>query len=619
MQYRVPREILQEIQSRIGILEVIGQYVSLRKRGRTYLGLCPFHDEKTPSFNVDPVKGMFYCFGCHAGGDVFSFLTRIENRGFMEVVRELAERAHVDLPQPRLSPEERRKADERERLHDILEIAAGYYERALMGSPHGPAAEYLKKRGIPPETAREFRLGFAADGWQNLADYLKRNGHPLFLAEKAGLLVPRPRDQHSYYDRFRDRVMFPIRDVSGKVIGFGGRVLGDGEPKYLNSPETILFNKSRTLFGLDLARRAIGREETAVVVEGNFDTISLHAAGVRNVVATCGTSLTREHLRVLKRYTRRIVLVYDGDAAGIKAAERSLSLFLEEDLWPFFVPLPPGKDPDDVVREEGGEAFKTRIAQAVPLFEFVIRRLAASAHGSAMAQETALEELSPLFNAFRKVRPEKLEYYYSFVARHFGLSDHTVRGYFDRAGQTRQRPGPDDATIEPPVRKPVSVLPVHEELLLHWVLQRPEEILPAAEEAHIVDWLTHPGIKRVVAGALDRFRADEPADGLSLAGDDVDSDFLDKIAELSVRELPVDEADVARGAIEQTLLGIKLKNMNFVVRRLQAEITRITEEGGDRALLAELLAKKVQINKEMDLIRRRAGGVDVTESPSVYP
>ncbi len=599
-------------------MEVIGQYVSLQKRGRSFLGLCPFHDEKTPSFHVDPGKGMFYCFGCHAGGDVFSFLTRIENRGFMEVVRELAERAHVELPAARLSPEERQKADERERLLGVLEVAAGYYERKLLGSDAGPAVSYLQKRGISSEVAREFRLGFAPDGWQNLVDFLNRSNHPLFLAEKAGLIVSRPRDRQGYYDRFRARVMFPIRDVSGKVIGFGGRVLGDGEPKYLNSPETVLFNKSRTLFGLDLARRAIGKEDMAVVVEGNFDTISLHAAGVRNVVATCGTSLTRDHLRVLKRYTRRIVLVYDGDSAGIKAAERSLGLFLEEDLWPFFVPLPAGKDPDDVVRDEGGEAFQERVRQAVPLLEHLIRRQALAARASAMDQEAALEELKPLFSLFGKSRPEKLEYYHSYVARHFGLPDHVVRDTFRRARQERQQRVLDGAPAAPPARPPLAVLPVHEAFLLHWILQRPAEILGPAEDARIADWLTHPGIKRIVTAAIEAHRAGAPVDYTALVDYETDPGLKDKIAELCVKELPLGDEDLERGAIEQTLLGIKLKNMNHVARRLQGEIARISDEGGDQALLARLLSRKVELNKEMDLLRRRTCGSHPGEG-AVHP
>jgi len=611
VQYRIPRELLHEIRTRTSLVEVIGRYVSLQKRGRSYLGLCPFHGEKSPSFHVDESKQMFYCFGCQTGGDIFKFLTLIENESFAVVVKELADKCGVQLPEREITPEEKRVLDEREVLYQLYEVAASFYERGLMSSTATRAQEYVRGRQLPPETIQAFRLGYAPEGWHNLFDHLNRHRHPLRLAEKAGLITPG--QSGAYYDRFRDRIIFPIRNVSGKVIAFGGRVLDGGEPKYLNSPENPLFNKSQALYGIDLARRAIGQEDCVVVVEGYFDTLALAAAGIHNVVASCGTSLTRGHLAILKRYTRKVVLVYDGDKAGQSAAERSLPLFLEEELWPLFIPLPHGKDPDDVIKAEGGDGFRQRIQRAIPLFDHVVMRHARGAQVSAQEREVALETLAPLF---ARLSPEKLDFYASFIAQHFGMGDHVSRDYLRRAQQTAQtqrleRPGTASevgTSLRPPVRRPsVILLPAHEELLVHWMLQSPEEIVPSARDAAILDWMTHEGLKRVVGEALEMFAAQGTVDAALLIGRVTDPSLQTRLTELCVRGLELGDRSRDQ-ALVQALLGIKEKNINHLLRHLQGEIARLEREGGDPKTLAQLGMQKVELHREQVQIQRRRSG-----------
>lgn len=650
LQYRVPREVLQEIQARTSLVEVVGRYVSLQKRGRSYVGLCPFHGEKSPSFHVDEARRMFYCFGCQTGGDVFKFLTLIENEGFMDVVRDLAARSGVPLPERELTREEKRQLDDREQMFHLYEVATSFYERQLMSAGGSRARAYLEKRRLPSETMSGFRLGYAPDGWSALADYLKTQGHPLHLAEQAGLIVPRNQDgraqdgrgqdgrgqdsraqdgraqdsrfqesgarggfgrREGHYDRFRDRVIFPIRNINGKVIAFGGRILDQGEPKYLNSPEHPLFNKSHALYGLESARRAIGHEDSVLVVEGYFDALALFAAGIQNVVATCGTSLTKYHLHILKRYTRKVVVVYDGDKAGQNAAERSLPLFLDEGLWPYFIVLPEGKDPDEVVLAEGTDAFKQRIKQAVPLLEHLVAREARTSAGDARKREASLEKLAPLL---ARLSPEKLDYYVSLMARHFGMADQVVHDYIMNAQQSLARQNPRaSGGLQPPdpvkVRQATSnlpALPAEEGFLVQWILQRPEEILPDCISAEIEHFFLHEGLKKVIALAIDRFQQGLAVEAVELIPS-IDSPALQtRLSELAVKPLPVNDGERDR-AKEQCLLGIKLGFFQQVASRLKGEIAH-QDSLGNSAQVLELMGKKQAIDKELHSLKARISG-----------
>ncbi|MCG0277534.1 MAG: DNA primase [Thermanaeromonas sp.] len=363
-------ELIEEIKARVDIVDLISEYVPLKRRGQNYVGLCPFHTEKTPSFTVSPGKQLFYCFGCGVGGDAFTFLMKREGLSFTEALRRLAERAGISL-------DEKEGATvfgfrrEKERLYQIGALAARFYHLILLRHPSAAKArEYLRYRRVSPEAVKVFELGYAPDSPRALVDYLRRHGfHPREIA-LAGLAASRAPE--GSFDRFRRRLMFPVKDASGRVVGFGGRSLDNSEPKYLNTPETPLFRKGHHLYGLHLAAPGIRRQGRAVVVEGYLDAVSAWQHGIDNVVATLGTSLTAEQARELKRYTEEVVIAYDADAAGRAAALRVLEILAEMGLRVRVLPLPEGKDPDEFLQDHGGQAFRQLIEEAPPWLVYII-------------------------------------------------------------------------------------------------------------------------------------------------------------------------------------------------------------------------------------------------------
>lgn len=371
-------EVKNRVREAADIVQVIGEYVELKKAGSRFTGLCPFHAEKTPSFSVNPQRGFFHCFGCGESGDVFSFLMKYNRLSFPEALSELARRYHIDLPEPKLSDEDRRRIRERESLYRINEEAARIYQRCLAESPEAEnARRYLAGRGVPEEAVRAFRLGYApgpeAGGWSFIVSRLQALHFRIDDIERAGLAV---RNEHGgYYDRFRDRILFPIVDMTGRVVAFGGRILGEGAPKYMNSPESPVFDKSRLLFGLYQHREAIRARRQALVVEGNFDLLLLAVHNCTNVIAPLGTALTASHIRSLRGYCDEVILLFDGDSAGLKAAMRSVPHFLAEQVDALVAVLPEGHDPDTFVRAEGEEGIRRLVSEAVPLAEFVFETL----------------------------------------------------------------------------------------------------------------------------------------------------------------------------------------------------------------------------------------------------
>ncbi|HXF82822.1 MAG TPA: DNA primase, partial [bacterium] len=369
----LPADIKDEIRRRVDLVDLVAGHVTLKKAGRYYKGLCPFHQEKTPSFYVDREKGLWHCYGCQRGGDVFSFVMETGNLAFGEAVEVLARRAGVAVER---SPEAARQATERDRLYRALEAAAAFYQEVLAHPLKGKAARaYMERRGIDAPTAQRFRLGAAPHAWDELLRALGNNGYPPALLEKAGLVQLRPSGD-GYYDLFRHRLMFPIVDLQDRVVAFGGRALDDGEPKYLNSRETAVFAKGRTLYALSWAREEIRRQDEVVVVEGNMDALTCHQYGITNAVASLGTALTSDQVLAMKRLAGRAVLVYDADAAGQAAMERAMALFEEADL-PVRVAVLPAGDPDEFLRREGAEAFRRLLARALPVFEYQLALVAA--------------------------------------------------------------------------------------------------------------------------------------------------------------------------------------------------------------------------------------------------
>lgn len=392
--YDLSRAVMARLRETADIVAVVGEHVTLRKSGRSHLGLCPFHGEKTPSFSVSREKGTYYCFGCKRGGDVIDFIMELERSTFVEAVESLAQRFGVELPAA--SPEARRRREEQDSVRSVLDVAQAFYARHL--GDDRPRA-FLERRGVSLETAAGFGLGFAPPDWRTLYDSLRRNHAERILVD-AGLVVRG--DGGRYWDRFRDRITIPIRNSRGVVIGFGARSVGDDHPKYLNSPETAVFSKSHVLFGLDRCRRAFSDRDRAVVVEGYFDCIALHLAGCEETVATLGTALTDHHARELARRVGRVVVCYDGDEAGRLAAQGAVRTLLAVNLDVGVVLLPHGEDPDDVARRGGAEAVAEMLAGALDPAAFLLGQMGRTRDERRRTLGQALEVVDACPDAVRR-------------------------------------------------------------------------------------------------------------------------------------------------------------------------------------------------------------------------
>ena len=366
-----PEELVEEIRSKNDIVDVISSYVRLQKKGSSYFGLCPFHNEKSPSFSVSRQKQMYYCFGCGAGGNVFTFLMEYEHYSFVEALKYLADRAGVELPEPEYSGEAKKRADTKAILLEINKAAAQYFYVQLLRPQGGHALTYLKDRKLSDDTIKAFGLGYSNKYSDDLYKYLKSKGYKDDMISQAGLISID--EKYGVHDKFWNRVMFPIMDVNSRVIGFGGRVMGDAKPKYLNSPETIIFDKSRNLYGLNRARKS--RKSYFLLCEGYMDVISLHQAGFTNAVASLGTALTPGHAALIKRYVNEVYLTYDSDEAGTKAALRAGPILREVGITAKIIRMEPYKDPDEFIKNLGAEAFEERIQKARNGFMFSLEIL----------------------------------------------------------------------------------------------------------------------------------------------------------------------------------------------------------------------------------------------------
>jgi len=383
----IPEDKILEIKNAADIVDMVSEVVHLKKAGKNFVGLCPFHTEKTPSFTVSAEKQIFYCFGCGAGGNIFSFLMKNEGLAFPEAARSLARRYGIDIPSHSLTPEQKKRMSERESLLEINRQAMDFFSQALRRDTSGQVAmAYLKKRDLSLDIINRFNIGYAPRGWDHLLNFFSKKGVPLARVEKSGLILPK-KDGRGYYDRFRDRIVFPIIDVNQAVIGFGGRVMDDTLPKYLNSPETSVYNKSRSLYGLHLSKDKCRQAQTVYIVEGYLDLLMLHQHGIENAVATLGTALTADHVRMLSRYVPRMILVYDSDEAGIRSALRCIDtfwkehvdfsrgdVFREEKADTHILVLPGGHDPDSYLREKGAGPFEKAASHAPGIISFLIEQ-----------------------------------------------------------------------------------------------------------------------------------------------------------------------------------------------------------------------------------------------------
>ena len=406
---------LEKVKAASDIVDVVGSRMELKRTGKNYSGLCPFHSEKTPSFSVNPEKQFFYCFGCGEGGSVFDFLMKTDGLSFREAAQSLAERAGIEVPQR--SPEQVRQEEARERLYLINHRAAEFFYRALRSSAGNDARRYLSGRSIDKVLARQFYVGYAPPGWDSLTQFLLEQGFAENELVESGLVISRSR---GVYDRFRDRIIFPICDHQGRFLAFGGRSLGEGQPKYLNSPEQILFRKSSVLYGLNWTKESIRRRDNVVIVEGYTDCVSLWAKGITHTAATLGTALTEQHAQLLRRFSSKVTLAFDGDEAGLKAIVRGMSVLRDAGLKVSVASLPSGTDPDAFARQQEPEVLERWLETAVPWPEYLIR-LAVTRHdlshreGKLTATKEIIEIVASLSQAVER------EEYVRFAAEQVGV------------------------------------------------------------------------------------------------------------------------------------------------------------------------------------------------------
>jgi DNA primase len=491
---------LEQIRAASDIVDVIGSYLPLKRAGANFVALCPFHKEKTPSFNVNPHRQIFHCFGCHKGGDVFAFVKEYENIDFPEAVRRLADRAKIPLEYEK-NPGEQQARHLKERLLQIHEQIAQRWQNALANEASGQAArDYLAKRGVSDEAVKLFRLGAAPELWDDTVNWAKSKDHDLAMVEQAGLIL-RKQDGDSYYDRFRGRLMFPICDEQGRVIGFSGRILSGDEKtaKYVNSPETPIFTKSKVFFGLDKSKRAVLDAGYAIVCEGQLDLIACFMAGVQNVVAPQGTAFTADHARILKRYVEEVVLCFDSDEAGQNAAVRSLDNLLASGLAVRVARLPAPHDPDSFIKASGGPAFQQLIEHAEGFFDYYLNRLCAT--NEVTTDKGRLTVLRGMAEAVHKTGNGVLvDKYAQKTALRLGVTPDAVRSEFRKLSRARSSaPKP----VEPPVEESaVPQLPsTHEYWLLKLLLGHDD--LAAWAAAHLdPGWVQHSLARQIVAQRL---------------------------------------------------------------------------------------------------------------------
>ena len=493
-----PDEVIEEVRSSNNIVDVIGSYVRLQKKGSSYFGLCPFHNEKSPSFSVSPNKQMYYCFGCGAGGNVFTFIMEYENQTFPEAMKVLADRAGIALPEAELTEEQKRERNKRQLLLEINKTAANYFYYQLNNEQGQQAREYLENRKLSKETQIHFGLGYASKYSNDLYLYLKKKGYSDQILKETGLLTYD--EKHGAHDKFWNRVMFPIMDVNNKVIGFGGRVMGDGTPKYLNSPETMLFDKSRNLYGLNYARTS--RKSYMIICEGYMDVIAMHQAGFTNAVASLGTAFTMQHSVLLKRYTQEVRLAYDSDGAGQKAALRAIPILKSAGINVRVIHMNPYKDPDEFIKNLGIEAFQERIDAAESSFMFEISVLEKNYKQSdPEGRASFMKAMARRLLQF----PQELErnIYIDAIAGHYGIASEELKRMVNSFGASMSREQVEEAIYqqqeqeEMPVKKRAekenSVLTA-QKLFLTWLIEDPslyDNIKDYIDEDDFEDPLCH--------------------------------------------------------------------------------------------------------------------------------
>lgn len=579
-----PDEVIEEVRSSNNIVDIIGGYVRLQKKGSSYFGLCPFHNEKSPSFSVSPNKQMYYCFGCGAGGNVFTFIMEYENQTFPEAVKILADRAGIALPEAELTEEQKRERNKRQLLLEINKTAANYFYYQLNGDQGQQAREYLENRRLSKETQIHFGLGYASKYSNDLYLYLKKKGYQDQILKETGLLTYD--EKRGAHDKFWNRVMFPIMDVNNRVIGFGGRVMGDGTPKYLNSPETMLFDKSRNLYGLNYARTS--RKPYMIICEGYMDVIAMHQAGFTNAVASLGTAFTAQHSVLLKRYTQEVRLAYDSDGAGQKAALRAIPILKSAGINVRVIHMDPYKDPDEFIKNLGTEAFQERIDAAESSFMFEISVLEKNYKQSdPEGRASFMKAMARRLLEF----PQELErnIYIDAIAGRYGIASEELKRMVNSFGASMSREQVEAAVYqqqereEMPAKKRVekedSVLTA-QKFFLTWLIEEPS-IYDKTKDYINEDDFVEPLYHHVAALVFEELRATGQVMPARILNQFEDVEEQKTAASLFNTRLKTDDDPAVREkALNETVKRIKKNSLELKSRSVReiADLQKIIKE-----------------------------------------
>ena len=567
-------EAKEEIKKAADIVEVIGQYVELKKRGQNYVGLCPFHSERSPSFTVNQNKQIYHCFGCGKGGDVFTFWMEYHNLAFPQSLKDLAERYNIPLPQRRDLYADRKKTELKEQLFKINDLAGRYFHNILLRSTDGkPGRDYFSRRHISQETISNFRLGYAVKRWDGLVNYLRSKNSSLDRAAKARLLVPK--DNEEYYDRFRGRIIFPIFDLNHHNIGFGGRILDDSLPKYINTPETPIYHKGYYLYGLDSAYANIREKGLAIIVEGYLDMLVLRQHGISNVIATLGTALTSDQIRRLKGYTKDVIVLFDPDEAGRKAALKSFPLFLNEGISAKVVVLPQGEDPDSFVNKHGSDAFKKLLGRAASIFDFYLDQALANMDTGVDGQIRVLKEVLPVFMNLDQGATRSL--YVHRFAEKTGINEATVWEELRHHTNTSQLKG-RFSTIQDP-RKYGSDLQ-----FLNLLVYYPEKIDTFRDQ----EWgliVSDPEINKIIKVIMEKFPSEGNLDRID--------EFLDTpVAKEQLRVILMSKPFYSEESVSQAVSEFEKK----ITRVKVSQSIRKASAEGDMEMLNRLIREKQDLD-----------------------
>jgi len=579
---------IEEIKSRVDIVELASEYLILKKAGRNFIGLCPFHQEKTPSFTVNRDKQIFYCFGCGEGGNVITFLMKIADKTFPEAIKDLAEKTGVVLPPMPSGKEGRQKDSLKESIINLNLRAAQHFNRNL-SSPAGKVArEYLQNRSISEETIKQFRLGFVPDTWRSLTDYIESSGSSLKLAEQAGLVIAGK--EGNYYDRFRGRLIFPIENIFGEIVAFGGRVMEKGEPKYLNSPESPVYIKGKNLYGLNKTKEEIRKKGFALIVEGYFDLISLWNAGIGNVVATLGTALTREHLELLRRYTIEVVALFDPDKAGRKALDRSLELFLSMRMRARALILPEGCDPDDYIKKHGKDKLNELIAHAPAISDYYIDNVL----GGGKTFEDKRDMIKTAMEFINKIDDEiEKNLFIKRIAEKLGINQELLKKELHKKEVQIK---PKTAGEKQNIKVQINPLEIN---LIRLLLEYPQKTVQVESE-RILDCFLQPELKALGEKIVEAYKLLGFIDISVILSADEDSPLREKIFKLMMEAPPTDDAILEKNFTDN-IRRIKEKWYKDQHRQLKFKLAQAQESGNEELSNKLLYEKENILTKEREL------------------